>query len=127
VEDGGRGTHLVASWARRWGEQTAKVYGCTVLERSKFLVEALRQYVVPDGSFSRQALATPDSSKGLPRDKQVANHDLEPDLAEAELRAAGFEVVERDDAFIRFTACREGPGRLWRRRSKNGRLGSPRS
>jgi len=35
-----------------------------------------------------------------PRAAQVKNHVIAPDLAESELRGAGFEVVSRDDRFI---------------------------
>jgi len=51
-----------------------------------------------------------DSSRGLPRDQQVAKHDIEPGIVEGELKAAGFDIVERDDDFIRFTVV---PGGFW--------------
>ena len=51
-----------------------------------------------------------DSSRGLERDKQVAQHDIAIEIVDEELRAAGFEVVERDAAFIKFTAV---PGGFW--------------
>jgi ubiquinone/menaquinone biosynthesis C-methylase UbiE len=35
-----------------------------------------------------------------PREKQTNNHVLSPELAEAELRAAGFRVLRRDDGYI---------------------------
>ena len=44
-----------------------------------------------------------DSSRGKTRDEQVAKHDIEADIVDAELRAAGFEVVERDNHFVAFT------------------------
>jgi ubiquinone/menaquinone biosynthesis C-methylase UbiE len=50
------------------------------------------------------------SSKGLPRDKQVANHDIELGIVESELREAGFEIVDRDDDFVKFTGV---PGGFW--------------
>ncbi len=73
------------------------------------MLRHIRDALKPGGRF---LLVEPlhDSSKGLPRDKQVANHDLEPDLGEAELKAAGFDIVERDDAFITFTGV---PGGFW--------------
>ena len=49
-----------------------------------------------------------DSSRGLPRDKQVAQHDIEADIVERELRAAGFDVVERDNEFVKFTGVAGG-------------------
>jgi predicted methyltransferase len=51
-----------------------------------------------------------DSSRGLTRDKQVAEHDIAIDIVDEELRAAGFEVLERDDAFVKFTGV---PGGFW--------------
>jgi predicted methyltransferase len=51
-----------------------------------------------------------DSSRGLTREKQVAQHDIEIEIVDKELQAAGFEVLRRDDAFIRFTTV---PGGLW--------------
>ena len=51
-----------------------------------------------------------DSSRGLTRDKQVAQHDIAIEIVDEELRAAGFQVVERDPSFIKFTAV---PGGFW--------------
>ena len=51
-----------------------------------------------------------DTSLGLPREQQVAKHDIEPGIVEGELKAAGFDVVERDDSFIKFTGV---PGGFW--------------
>ena len=51
-----------------------------------------------------------DSSTGLPRDQQVAKHDIEIDIVDRELRAVGFDIRERDDKFIPFTGV---PGRFW--------------
>jgi hypothetical protein len=38
-----------------------------------------------------------------PREQQVKEHYIAPGIVEAELREAGFEILERDDAFTRFT------------------------
>ena len=51
-----------------------------------------------------------DSSRGLTREEQVAQHDIAIEIVDEELRAAGFEVVERDAAFIKFTGV---PGGFW--------------
>ena len=51
-----------------------------------------------------------DSSGGLTREEQVKQHDIAIEIVDDELRAAGFEVLERDDAFVKFTAV---PGRFW--------------
>lgn len=51
-----------------------------------------------------------DSSRGLTREKQVAQHDIAIEIVDEELRAAGFEIVERDAAFIKFTGV---PGGFW--------------
>jgi predicted methyltransferase len=37
-----------------------------------------------------------------PREQQVKEHYIAPGIVEAELRAAGFEILERDDAFTSF-------------------------
>jgi ubiquinone/menaquinone biosynthesis C-methylase UbiE len=73
------------------------------------MLRHIRDALKPGGRF---VIVEPmhDSSRGLPRDKQVANHDIEPGIVEDELRAVGFEVFERDDGFIRFTAV---PGGFW--------------
>jgi len=39
-----------------------------------------------------------------PREQQVKEHYIAPGIVEAELREAGFEILERDDAFTRFTS-----------------------
>jgi predicted methyltransferase len=44
-----------------------------------------------------------DNLLDKPREQQVKEHYIAPGLVEAELREAGFEIVDRDDAFTRFT------------------------
>jgi predicted methyltransferase len=39
-----------------------------------------------------------------PREQQVKEHYLAPGIVEAELREAGFEILDRDDAFTKFTS-----------------------
>ena len=51
-----------------------------------------------------------DSSRGLPREKQEANHDIEIGLVEDDLRAAGFEIQQRD---IEFVKLKGDPGGFW--------------
>jgi predicted methyltransferase len=46
-----------------------------------------------------------EASRGLPRDKQVAQHDIDADIVEHELRDAGFDIAQRNDLFVEF-----GPG-----------------
>jgi len=43
---------------------------------------------------------TPNKTLSRPRADQVKNHVIAPNLAESEIRQAGFEVVSRDDHFI---------------------------
>ena len=50
------------------------------------------------------------SSGGLTREEQVKQHDIAIEVVDNELRAAGFEVLECDDAFVKFTAV---PGGFW--------------
>ena len=44
-----------------------------------------------------------DSLLDKPREQQVKEHYIAPGFVEAELREAGFEILDRDDAFTRFT------------------------
>ncbi len=44
-----------------------------------------------------------DNLLDKPREQQVKEHYLAPGIVETELREAGFEIVDRDDAFTRFT------------------------
>jgi len=43
---------------------------------------------------------SPHKTLNRPRADQVKNHVIAADLAESEIREAGFEVVSRDDRFI---------------------------
>jgi ubiquinone/menaquinone biosynthesis C-methylase UbiE len=43
---------------------------------------------------------TPFRTAQRPREKQTDNHVLSPDLAAGELQAAGFHILDREDAFI---------------------------
>jgi ubiquinone/menaquinone biosynthesis C-methylase UbiE len=47
----------------------------------------------------------------LTRELQVKEHEIAPGIVEAELREAGFEIVERDDSFTTFT--RDPTGGFW--------------
>jgi ubiquinone/menaquinone biosynthesis C-methylase UbiE len=49
-----------------------------------------------------------ESSRGLSREKQVEKHDIEIDIVDQELRAAGFEIVQRDAEFVKFTGVAGG-------------------
>jgi ubiquinone/menaquinone biosynthesis C-methylase UbiE len=40
--------------------------------------------------------------RNLSRELQVKEHNIAPDIVEAELREAGFEILERDDSFTTF-------------------------
>jgi predicted methyltransferase len=52
-----------------------------------------------------------------PREQQVKEHHIAPGIVEAELRDAGFEIVDRDDAFTRFTG-RTIVGGFWMIRAR---------
>ena len=69
----------------------------------------IRSALKPEG---RLVLAEPmhDRSRGKTRDEQVAKHDLDADIAESELRAAGFEEIDRDNRFVPF---KDVAGALW--------------
>ena len=40
-----------------------------------------------------------DNYRSLSRDQQVKEHEIAPEIVEAELREAGFEIVKREDLF----------------------------
>ncbi len=46
-----------------------------------------------------------------PREEQVKEHEIAPELVEADLREAGFELLERRDPFVEFPKFR--PGSFW--------------
>jgi len=73
------------------------------------MLRHIRAALKPGGRF---VIVEPmhDSSRGLTREKQVAQHDIAIEIVDEELRAAGFEVVQRDPDFIKFTAV---PGGFW--------------
>jgi ubiquinone/menaquinone biosynthesis C-methylase UbiE len=52
-----------------------------------------------------------DNNRAKTREQQVKEHEIAPELVEAELREAGFEIVERQDSFTTFT--RPPPGGYW--------------
>lgn len=47
----------------------------------------------------------PDRRKS-PREEQVKEHEIAPELVEADLREAGFEILERIDPFVEFPRFR---------------------
>ena len=55
-----------------------------------------------------------------PREQQVKEHYIAPGIVEAELRESGFEIVDRDDAFTRFTGSRVGGYWMIRARRPSG-------
>ncbi|HYE88677.1 MAG TPA: class I SAM-dependent methyltransferase [Vicinamibacterales bacterium] len=50
------------------------------------------------------------------RDQQVKEHEIASDIVAAELKEAGFEIVDRDEAFTRFT--RPSAGGFWMIRAR---------
>jgi predicted methyltransferase len=65
-----------------------------------------------------------DSLLDKPREQQVKEHYIAPGIVEAELREAGFEIVDRDDAFTRFTG-RTIVGGYWLIRARRPAGGGP--
>jgi len=65
-----------------------------------------------------------DSLLDKPREQQVKEHYIAPGIVEAELREAGFEIVDRDDAFTRFTG-RTIVGGYWMIRARRPAGGGP--
>lgn len=52
-----------------------------------------------------------DNIRAKTRAEQVKEHEIAPEIVEAELREAGFEIVERQDSFTTFT--RPPSGGFW--------------
>jgi ubiquinone/menaquinone biosynthesis C-methylase UbiE len=52
------------------------------------------------------------------REQQVKEHVIAPGIVEAELREAGFEIVDRDDGFTRFPKERTIVGGFWMIRAR---------
>ena len=57
-----------------------------------------------------------DNVRAKTRAEQVKEHEIAPEIVEAELREAGFEIVERQDSFTTFT--RPPPGGFWMIRAR---------
>jgi hypothetical protein len=47
---------------------------------------------------------------------QVKEHEIAPEIVEAELREAGFEILSREELFTKFT--RSPPGGFWMIRAR---------
>lgn len=58
-----------------------------------------------------------DNLLDKPREQQVKEHVIAPGIVETELREAGFEIVDRDDTFTRFTG-RTTVGGFWMIRAR---------
>lgn len=46
----------------------------------------------------------------------MKEHEIAPDIVDAELREAGFDILERQDSFTQFT--RPPPGGFWMIRAR---------
>jgi ubiquinone/menaquinone biosynthesis C-methylase UbiE len=65
----------------------------------KKMLEHVSEALKPGGRFVVVEM-TPHKTLSRPRAVQMKNHVLAPDLAESEIREAGFEVASRDEHFI---------------------------
>ncbi|HUB82241.1 MAG TPA: methyltransferase domain-containing protein [Bryobacteraceae bacterium] len=63
------------------------------------MLEHLKAALKPGGRLVIVDM-TPHKTLSRPRGDQTKNHVIAPDTVESEVRAAGFEVVSRDDRFI---------------------------
>lgn len=59
-----------------------------------------------------------DNLLDQPREQQVKEHVIAPGIVETELREAGFDIVDRDDAFTRFPKERTITGGFWMIRAR---------
>jgi ubiquinone/menaquinone biosynthesis C-methylase UbiE len=66
---------------------------------SQRMLEHVAAGLKPGGRFVVVDM-TPHKTLTRPRADQVKNHVIAPDIAESEIRSAGFEVISRDDHFI---------------------------
>lgn len=57
-----------------------------------------------------------ENNRTKTRAEQVKEHEMAPEIVEVELREAGFEIIERQDAFTSFT--RPPPGGFWMIRAR---------
>jgi ubiquinone/menaquinone biosynthesis C-methylase UbiE len=57
-----------------------------------------------------------DNNREKTREQQVKEHELAPEIVEAELREAGFEILSREELFTKFT--RPPPGGFWMIRAR---------
>jgi predicted methyltransferase len=57
-----------------------------------------------------------EKNQTLSREQQVKEHEISPDIVAEELRQAGYAIVDRDDAFTRFT--RSATGGFWMIRAR---------
>lgn len=85
------------------------------MEKHDFMLSHIYQALKPGG---RLVMTEPSlqSRRNWPRKKQVERHEIAPDIAEAEIREAGFQVLERRDSFIspsKDLADFSGPGGWW--------------
>lgn len=74
------------------------------------ILDAIMAALKPDGRLI-VVEAIHEKYRALPREQQVKEHEIAPELVERELREAGFAIVKRDDAFTTFT--RPPPGGFW--------------
>lgn len=79
------------------------------LEKYPEMLASFRKALKPDG---RLVIVdpTPHKTGERPRAVQSKNHVLRTDIAEADLRNAGFEILHRDDRFVDLRTPREWPG-----------------
>ena len=64
------------------------------------MLDAIRRALRPGGLLVMVDNASPPDFFPGQRDAQASHHALDPVFVDAELRAAGFEIVDRQDAFI---------------------------
>ena len=57
-----------------------------------------------------------DNNRSKTREQQVKEHEIAPEIVEAELRDAGFEILSREELFTKFT--RPPPGGFWMIRAR---------
>jgi ubiquinone/menaquinone biosynthesis C-methylase UbiE len=69
------------------------------------MLQGILKALKPAGRLVVIDFSLRDVPQGAPRSQQTADHELDIDLAEGELRRAGFQILGRHDVFTRL-----GPG-----------------
>jgi SAM-dependent methyltransferase len=90
------------------------------MPQHQLMLRAIRRALKPGGRLMLVEPFAPEK-RALPRDAQERQHLLAPELAQQDLREAGFQIVECDEAFVQLPGADHGdwlilarPSEPWR-------------